>query len=544
MRNRGALTAVWPAAYKVTRVAHLDRVRLLLAAAMLAVLVSAGLALVLTARRIPATYELGYGEGLVLWQAAHVTSPQVLYHPVSHYPFVVSSYPPVFPAVARVVGHLVGDPQMGARLAAAGAFLGILACIGALVAAGLSRIAARRARWAGVLVAAGLTASLPCLRDFVPSARVDGLGLLFSLTGVWLFVSHPATSWRRYAAMACFVAAVYTKQTFIAAPLACLLVWGLTDMRSTGRLVLVGAVIAAVPLALLERATGGQFALHVFRYTQHEYAARRLVTLYSQNVLGLWAPTLLAAPVVWRVVRRWRLAARRSSTRKPLVRTRPPETVLTYLSAYLVLAMAVALTVGNVGSGPYYFMEWNAVCCALAGIGFGWLVAYAHRSPTWERRALLACALVAVFGAAMMPGIANDALRLTPGARALDVARQDETDRTLAAVRQAPGPVLADDLTILVKAGKQIPFEPFSMFELARQGVWDETPLLEQVSQHFYSLVVTESDVNATADRADTRSARERLRVAVAKHYVLVDRFGKYRLYAPSGEPSTARPHE
>src|ERR1700757_4645094 len=61
-------------------------------------------------------YEFDYGEGIVLWQAAHVTRLASAYAPIAQYPYIVFHYPPLYHAVSWAVSRLTGDLLFAGRL--------------------------------------------------------------------------------------------------------------------------------------------------------------------------------------------------------------------------------------------------------------------------------------------------------------------------------------------------------------------------------------------------------------------------------------------
>src|SRR5579863_5819547 len=69
--------------------------------------------------------ERDYGEGIVLWQAAHVTNLKTAYHSVDQYPHIVFHYPPVYHLLARTAALTTGDLLTGGRSVSILAFLAI-----------------------------------------------------------------------------------------------------------------------------------------------------------------------------------------------------------------------------------------------------------------------------------------------------------------------------------------------------------------------------------------------------------------------------------
>jgi hypothetical protein len=466
---------------------------------------AAALSLVRAIRLVGAPYELGYGEGLVLWQALHITTPSTVYHPISSFPFVAGLYPPFFMLATWSLNKVVGDIQLAGRLMAFSVFIATLGALAGLVRSTLPARLDPAAKWSAALAAVLLAASVSSIRESVPNARVDGLGLLLAVVGLWIFVSARGSFRKEVLAFMCFVAAVFTKQTFIAAPLACLIVTAAVDRRKALRLALIATVAGLVPLAWLMYLTNGEILIHLFVYTRNHFSALRMVTLLSENIRELLPLVALAVVVPW--------VLRSEAT--------------TCLSVYLVCALLISLTSGKVGSAPYYFIEWNAACCALAGCCFGFVL------DRWSERSLrplvtVAAILLAGFGLLESVASANQALRFTQGAARLETARLDETSQVLSLVKTTQGPVYSDDLTILVKAGRDIPCEPFIMSELARRGRWNMAPFVDQIRGGYYAMLVAQADVSTN------ELVPREIQQAVAATYRLVVTIGDYRIYSPA----------
>jgi hypothetical protein len=141
-------------------------------------------------------------------------------------------------------------------------------------------------------------------------------------------------------------------------------------------------------------------------------------------------------------------------------------------------------------------MEWNAACSLLAGVSFGLFVG---RFPGRGRRAsaLMVGLSVMTVGATASLEAVNQALRLTEGAKVLDVRRAAESDRALQFVRDTAGPLVSYDLTLLVKAGREVPIEPFIMYELIRSGDWDPQPFIDELERCEYRALISTGEIDA-----------------------------------------------
>jgi hypothetical protein len=406
----------------------------------------------------------------------------------------------------------------------------VLSAVAALARLASGPRISETARRAGALVAVLLATSVSSTRMFLPTARVDGLGLALTLGGLVLFFGARGSARKEWIALTLFVAAVFTKQSFIAAPLACVIVTAFTDTRKAARLVGGALLIGLAPLLWLSYVTSGEILVHLFVYTQNRFSVPRAITLLTTNVREM-LPLVGIAAVVPLV--NWRLFGRDEGNP---VESRADVSSLAQarltgigLSIYTLLALAVSVTCGKSGSAPYYFMEWNVACCVLAGCGFG-LLADRCSVGSIKPATILASVMLAGFGAVAAAETANQALHLTSGSRSLHAARLDETQRVLDLVRHTTGPVFSDDMTILVRAGREIPVEPFIMFELTRGGQWDPTPLIDQITHSYYALLIIQDD-SALASTA--QAIPQAIQRAMNASYRLSMSIGNYRIYSP-----------
>ena len=497
----------------------MTRRRLLLLAIGGPAAVGAMVFLIEAVRRIFVPYELDYGEGIVMWQAAHVISPSHAYHPISEPPFIVFHYTPLYQLVSWAVAHVVGDLQVAGRAVSFAGFLITEVAVCVLVA----RTAARRwsplVRWGSGVTAALLAANLATIQGWVPVLRVDMLGLGLTFTGLALYFGGG----NRYLAFVCFTAAVFTKQTLIAAPLACALVGLAVDWRRTIREVGAAVALGGLATAALEVATRGQFLRHTFTYNQNPFSARQAAEMIGANVLsilpvlpiGLAAIAFAVSPAL-RSERAWRDVLRHSRWRRTTVGC----------GLLLGISFLISLSVGKVGANMNYFLEWNLACCVLAGLAIGMLLA-SRSARRGVMLGILAAALTGIYVVPRLGTMVNKAFTLTAGARQMAQQTRADFEQLLRTVESIPGPIVSYEMTVLVKAHRDIPIEPGIMFTLARTGGWDERPFVERLDRGEYAAVILPS--TAESDGLLT----EAIERAITSRYRETDRIGVYHIYRP-----------
>jgi hypothetical protein len=108
------------------------------------------------------------------------------------------------------------------------------------------------------------------LNIYIPEMGVDLLALFFTFLGVYLFLRFSQTTKALYGAFACFVVAVFTKQTMLAAPVACLAATMLIRPAQGIRYLLFCVALGSAGLGYLAWATGGEVLRHLFLYNAVE----------------------------------------------------------------------------------------------------------------------------------------------------------------------------------------------------------------------------------------------------------------------------------
>ena len=210
-------------------------------------------------------FGLDYSEGLIWQQVLWLGGPHS-YGDISHYPFVVFEYPPLYLLAVKTVA------ACGVGMLAAGRGVSIvstlvLCCLIGMVTWRACRSNVRRpAAAAGALVAALLPAALLPVISWSVLMRVDMLALTLTYAGIALATC--ALRWPRllYPAVVAFVLAVFTKQIYLAAPVSFAAVMLVRSPAVACRAYGMGALLGTALVAWLSWITGGGFIRHVLLY--------------------------------------------------------------------------------------------------------------------------------------------------------------------------------------------------------------------------------------------------------------------------------------
>lgn len=465
--------------------------------------------------------ERDYGEGIVLWQAQHVTNLQEAFRPLTQYPYIVFHYPPVFHYCARLVNMVFPDLLAAGRTVSFLAALGIALLTGAMVFLSVEQRGMLRLLASG---AAGLLALHLPATFWSLLMRVDTIGIFLSFCGLFLYLRSDRIRGLEYAAFVCFVAAVYSKQTLVAAPAACLLCAAAVSWRKALRLLVFAIVVGSLIGAYFSVATHGLFFKHLFGYNVNPPNLRGGLWLFrsdlQQAAILIVIAFAEAAMVLVPVLASWSTRAWRRDIASLL--TAGTQSRLHVLaSVYMIFALVVSSTACKQGADINYFLEWNLVCCLLAGLFISQSLAPWQIGQQWSR--MMAMGVVAL---AFLAFDATQAISDPTRYRESDPYRT-AYDHMLQRVQAMPGLVYSDVMTILLRSGKQLPAEPAIITVLANVGTWDERPFVERVQRKEFEAVLTGSSLESKAFYTPG------VRKVIQENYELTYEEGPFKLYTP-----------
>jgi hypothetical protein len=362
--------------------------------------------------------------------------------------------------------------------------------------------------------------------------RVDAAAVFFSVLGLLVFVRAESRS-ARMAAGALFVLALYCKQTMIAAPIGAIVTLLLTGaVAEAFALTGVIAVLGLTVLGALTWSTDGEFVRHLFLYNQNPYYLRQLLHLLAENLraTGIVTAFALAAPLMAirasavTGLRAWLRVIRESDAAH---RTRLC-LCLSCLAAFLL-----TFTAGKVGANRNYFLEWNVMCSILAGITTGEILRY---GPTrrMSTAGVVVLLLLGLFGIDQL-GRTVGYVRIMRGRDAALNARAVSAGRAFDEIKAARGPVFSEDMVLLAKANKDIPWEPATITQLAATGLFDETRTIETVEARWFDLIVAKTlDLRPFSYSGPHVFYSERIREAIRDSYeVRADLGSGYTILQP-----------
>lgn len=260
--------------------------------------------------------------------------------------------------------------------------------------------------------------------------------------------------------------------------------------------------MSLVLLGMLSAITGGGFFFHTVTSNVNEFRWEQVA--FSLSDLVATMPLMLAGGVAFLV-----LALRSGIGCRWLV------------GPYLLGAVATAFLIGKVGSDVNYLLELSAALALAAG---ALLARYAKR-PGPRAAMLLALAVQTVL--LVQTSQLGHAFR-----EQYVVARKDEIAKLEKIVDDSKGPVLADEyMGLLPLEGRRIYLQPFEMTQLAREGKWDQRPLLQKIDEGRFSAILIFEPPGARA-LVEDRWTDEMLE-RIEANYEPTDTFALTKVYLP-----------
>jgi hypothetical protein len=291
------------------------------------------------------------------------------------------------------------------------------------------------------------------------------LAIALTLLGLLLASDPRRSPWLAYAPL---VLAFFTKQSALVAPAALLgaLLLDRSERPRFPRALLAFAGPLVVLLGLLFAATRGEAYRHLFPYTAAaEYSLAHMMS-NARDFLVISAPLqVVIAFLLWRQGRAGFVGSRLA------------------LVLYWLLNLAALSTFAKAGAAQNYFIEPWLATVLLAGVLLGEAV------PVDPRLARLWPWGVALAGAVAY-GVQHGESRLPQPLR--NPARAVEYRGLDDAVRATRGPILSENLSVLVVNRKPVLAEPFGLVQLSRKGFWRSDALVADCRAHFFELVVYE----------------------------------------------------
>ena len=414
-------------------------------------------------------FDLDQGEGYDAWSGWLINLGQLPYTTNADFPYYSSNYPPLWSYLVSIPMAWLGPGLVAARL---------MSALAGLLTAGVLGSAAFRLSGkplAGAL-AAGFFLASPYVFHTTPLARVNSLALLAAVVGLTA-IERPTPRRVALGSLA-LTAALFTKPTALDATVAGVLFLLLSAPRLG---LLAAAVIGSISLtgiALLMLLTHGAFWLNVVVGNANPFDAWQLTSYLANFTLVHCVLLAMAAAVCARML------LRRTWSPWPL---------------YAITACLATLGVGKWGAGESYFLGAIAAICVLSAV---WVARFLDSVQPTRLRWGLGGALF-IQGLLLSHATLSNVLPWLPdrGPQSAFLGRAPTLEDQLAAesiakrVQQAPGLALSEDPSFAVAAGKPLVGNATHLRNLYQAGLWDPTPMVRDLHQHRYAIVILDADL-------------------------------------------------
>lgn len=450
----------------------------------------------------PLPFDPDYTSGEMVDHVLRWQQGAPLYPPLAGPPYRLLNYPPGFFLLVRALMTMGMGPLAAGRLLAGVSFL-----VGMIALARWARMAVsdRVEAW---LVAALCVGSFPVVYN-AAQCQIQWPAIAFSLVGLVCI----ATSHRRALIIigaACCTLACFIKHTQVISVVVAGL-WLLRYQRCRALSYIVVVVLVGSGGAIaMTAAYGDEVWKDLLTYTVGTYSTTQFFRCLTEDILpgivflGVTVWVSITQRALRRDLRWWYLAG----------------------SSIWFLAMA------RVGGGSQYFIEW---ACAVALCVGPFLLQRMQRSPGISTRGLatlLVCHLLTA-DISLVARLWRQGERL-----AGDVA---VADPICAALPPPPAAVLAEQIGLLRYCGHAAVMHPFLVTNLAARGLWDETPVVRNLHEGRYPvLLLTFDPVQGAPDVSNERWSPAML-TAMATAYRRDASYGRFHLFRPrSPSPASA----
>lgn len=436
-------------------------------------------------------YSLDYGEGIV-WQQMRDMLNGTAYGPLQVYPAIVYHYPPVYHMTSAALATLTGIDQLVAgRLVSILSTLATIYMVGLLTARAMPVDVEKRVRVICATLAGLFFLTCYPVLIWAPLMRVDMLSGALGLAGILLALRALERPAWIYGAALSFLLSVYAKQISIAAPIAAFSVLLLVRPGLAIRGIALSTILGLLALTWLSVVTDGGFLTHILAYNINRFLPSSFGEILLPQLIihmALIALAVLGAAASWRTIGR-AVSGKGSLTliREVLGPNRALIAVLMLL-IFFVLKTIMLLGVLKSGASFNYMIEWFSAVAIFAGLALAPVAARAMGPmPAGWQLSLVPVTL----GLVALP--LQLALLPVYFANAQVVAQKSEARaRIVKRIASSARPVIADDMTLLIRAGRNVEWESAITAELGQLGKYDQLAFAGLIRAHCFGLFVIE----------------------------------------------------
>ncbi|HEX9745242.1 MAG TPA: hypothetical protein VGB30_07425 [bacterium] len=412
-------------------------------------------------------YGIDFGEGFLANMSYQLVSGANPYHSLDNPPWIVSSYPPLYPLLNGLLMLFTGPSLLPGRLIAAASLIGIATIL-------ILMLKHLKITDLVAFLAVALLLVFPWPFRWAQVVRVDTLGIFFAVSGLYVWLKGE----RKYGGVATailFTLAVLTKHSFLAAPASVFVYSLLTKDPRIRKFIITFLITAVGGYFIINILTGGGLFLHLFTYTANRFFSERLTSGVGDYFASTWIIHLIALTAF---LSKSPLSGNRSS-----------------FGWYYLLAHGTLLSYGFEGSDTNYLIEPLVSTLILSAFTIDSVI---ERNSESAAVNIFPVSLKAVIYTLLIITIINVRFFSPNDFRLhrMDPEKLQDGMELLQLVGASPGLVLSEDASFPFIEGKPVVFQPYIMSLLSRTGKWDQEPFLKTIRDQEYGLVILRVDLN------------------------------------------------
>jgi hypothetical protein len=429
-------------------------------------------------------FELDYGEGIVWQQGVLIPGPR-MYSTSADLPFIVFQYPPLYYLLVHAAYGALADFLAAGRLVAALSMIPLsFGVVGLVIVATRRRAVASEPVEIAIALATGmLVLCIHAFHEWGMFMRVDLTAVALSMAGLLVASWAAGRFWGTTFALLLCSAAVFTRQTELPAAAAVFVIALLRNPRGALGAAAIAGSLCLAAIVVLELQTSGGFLLNVVSYNLNPMTLghafwplireRASLPIAILILIAFWLVGQSVLSSISRASHRPSLRELRSLDRSGLCRA-----LLLLDFALLTLTLPALM---KSGSNYNYVQDWLAVGCVLLGIALVDL--WRRPDRNWMFAAAVAVLIATTVAQPFRLLHANNL-----------IGRLAWQESVVHRIATASKPVASEDMVLLMRAGKQVMFEPVTATNLAADGVWDEGALVQMIRSHGFAFVITRDD--------------------------------------------------
>ena len=442
-------------------------------------------------------FRIHYGEDVLLEQARLFSEGKIPYTPLNRYPLTIGLYMPVYSLISAISIKFWGVSYTAGRILSLVSTVGISLCILFI----LKHINQSRFSWSG-LIAGGLFLISPIVIVWSVIARVDMLGLFWTALGLlWFIKTYPKQIWMY--SIVFFILAFFTKQSYLAAPATIICYLAFINRRHMVYFLLAFLISILGIFGILNMVTDGQFYFHMITANQNTLNYASYIG-YIKKLFSIHTSLMMLCPVAILIC-----------FKKPIYRL---------WVIYFIFSFLASLSITKVGSNLNYFLEVICAMCLMTGMLFHRIHTLKQTQWTFLFLSIVSLVLFVPLVKSRMntPNYVRYQYRNLTNIRKID-------RYTSHIMNQVNGPIISEDMGLLVVNHKPILYQPFIISQLIREGRLDESPFIYDINSRMFPLLVLRVDIHKQDSTAHFSAGMIQ---AFRSHYRLVERVHYSYIYA------------